>query len=275
MAWALERSWRARVEAVIKGSDPRAYGHRVIFSGREPLASPLLFRMAALARASGYREVRVLTNGLLAADPAVLKRLIDAGVTDLRIPVYGSTAAVHDEVTRTPGSFERLVEAIMVLRAWPAAPALAMQSLFLRQNIADFPALAAFVQGRLGVPFLIRMPYPCSDDPAAYALYCPPPADVRKLLAHLELDSLVVNGVPLCLFPAAYRASRRDALTGPAPVEDVHAKGAVDFMGEQPLMRRVHPPACRQCAANACCPGMYHLQARLYGTGALRPLKRM
>jgi radical SAM protein with 4Fe4S-binding SPASM domain len=60
--------------------------------------------------------LKVLTNGTLISDE-VADRFLQAGVLEVSISVYGSDAAVHDQVTEMPGSYDRTMEGIQKLRA--------------------------------------------------------------------------------------------------------------------------------------------------------------
>jgi hypothetical protein len=83
--------------------------NNVWFGGGEPTLHPQLPAAVRCARALGYRRVRVQTNGLRLAYAAYTKQLAALGVTEVALAVMGGTAAAHDAVTHTPGSFELLL----------------------------------------------------------------------------------------------------------------------------------------------------------------------
>lgn len=87
----------------------------LIFSGGEPLAHPEFFALGARARALGF-VVRIKSNG-----HAIGKRLarrirdeIDPFVIETSL--HGADAATHDRQTGVPGSFDRLVANIGIMR---------------------------------------------------------------------------------------------------------------------------------------------------------------
>ena len=61
-------------------------------------------------------DVKIKTNGILLRQPEA-DRLRDAGVREVQLSVYSHRADVHDAITKVPGSFERTIEAIRLLRA--------------------------------------------------------------------------------------------------------------------------------------------------------------
>jgi radical SAM protein with 4Fe4S-binding SPASM domain len=67
------------------------------------------------AAARGF-VVKLLTNATMVTD-AIAERLAQAGVLEVSVSVYGTTAEVHDRVTEMPGSFHRTMAGIERLRA--------------------------------------------------------------------------------------------------------------------------------------------------------------
>ncbi len=85
-------------------------------SGGEPLAHPHFFDIGGRARDLGF-VVRVKSNGH-ALRGAMVRRLrdeVDPFIVD--VSIHGTTAEVHDRQTRVPGSFDRLLENIVEMKA--------------------------------------------------------------------------------------------------------------------------------------------------------------
>lgn len=103
--------WIAALEQV------RAAGcAHVGLTGGEAMAHPAFFdlveRSARLGLAAG-----ILTNGTMLTDAAVDRLARYDHVDEVALSVYGATAATHDGVTRTPGSFERTMRGARRLAA--------------------------------------------------------------------------------------------------------------------------------------------------------------
>ncbi len=87
------------------------------FTGGEPTIRPDLAELAAYAREIGFLNVSMISNGLRLATPRYADKLIDAGINDFLFSLHGHVAAVHDEHTSLPGSFQRIIGAIHNVRA--------------------------------------------------------------------------------------------------------------------------------------------------------------
>ncbi|MBI5478914.1 MAG: radical SAM protein [Deltaproteobacteria bacterium] len=113
------------------------------FGGGEPTLWPELPDLVAFARSAGFGEIAVQTNGYLLGEDGLAGRLVDAGLNKLNLSLRGATAAMHDGLTRTRGSFARLQRGLAAVRA--AAPGLHVEGdvIVTRQTL---PALADVVR---------------------------------------------------------------------------------------------------------------------------------
>jgi len=88
-------------------------GKEVIdFTGGEPTIRRDIFDLVSYAKALGFEELSIITNGLRLADMEFLKNLVNSGIDDLLFSVHGHDAEVHDMLVGVEGAFERLVRAI-------------------------------------------------------------------------------------------------------------------------------------------------------------------
>lgn len=90
-------------------------------TGAEITLDPRLAELAALALQHGFKNIRIQTHGGQLADPAFTARLIDCGINEYFISVTASTPEAHDGITGVAGSFERTLQGIANLSAYPAA----------------------------------------------------------------------------------------------------------------------------------------------------------
>ena len=81
----------------------------IVFQGGEPLLHDGLAASLSAAKKRGARTV-VQTNGRLL--PTLLPRLCEAGLDGVDVSLHGSTVAMHDLHTQTPGSFEETCSGI-------------------------------------------------------------------------------------------------------------------------------------------------------------------
>jgi MoaA/NifB/PqqE/SkfB family radical SAM enzyme len=100
--------WRT-IQSVL--ADARALGFEgVQLTGGDPLLSPHVGAAAQHTRALGFSGLEIYTNGLALTD-AVYAPLL-AARADFAFSFYSADPAVHDAITRTPGSQQRTLAAI-------------------------------------------------------------------------------------------------------------------------------------------------------------------
>lgn len=83
------------------------------FSGGEATLRKDLLELVAHARKRSF-VVKLFTNGLRVTE-AMATELAELGVMEASISLYSHDAAIHDGVTRVPGSFEKTVTAARLL----------------------------------------------------------------------------------------------------------------------------------------------------------------
>jgi len=84
-------------------------------TGGEPLLRKDFWEIAEEARRLKF-AIRVFTNAYL-IDDAVADKLKKVGVVETSISIHGSRPEVHEKLTRIPGSFQRVIDAVGRLRA--------------------------------------------------------------------------------------------------------------------------------------------------------------
>lgn len=116
----------------------RAQGlRRVVLSGGEPTVHPRYLDVVALARELGYEHVQTITNGRRFCYPGFLDEAVARGLRELTFSLHGHTAALHDGLTRVPGSF---LQAVTALRRALAKPGLIV-SVDVVINARNLPVL--------------------------------------------------------------------------------------------------------------------------------------
>lgn len=128
--------------------DGRALGFvRVQLTGGDPLISPLLLTAVERAHALGYPKIEVYTNGLALGD-RLLEQLVPHQVS-FAFSFYSADPAIHDAITRTPGSQRRTLDAIE--RTLAAGLTARVSIIVMDQNQATVEATRALLIER-GVP---------------------------------------------------------------------------------------------------------------------------
>lgn len=110
---------------------------RVVLSGGEPTVHPRFLEIVALARELGYEHAQIITNGRRLCYKGFLDQAVAAGLKEVTVSLHGRTPAVHDELTRVPGSF---VQAVAGLRHALGTPGLIV-SVDVVINALNLPTL--------------------------------------------------------------------------------------------------------------------------------------
>jgi MoaA/NifB/PqqE/SkfB family radical SAM enzyme len=95
----------------------RALGaSEVEFTGGEPTIRPDLSSLVEFAVELGFTNISIITNGLRISNPAYAARLQKAGINDVLFSIHGHTAELHDQHTKIPGSFAKILKAYTNMR---------------------------------------------------------------------------------------------------------------------------------------------------------------
>ncbi len=125
---------RARIE------EAACEATRLYVSGREPTLSSRFLPAVRLAREAGLAEVDVLTNGRMFAYEKYVARVLKAGLTGVRVKLFGPDAARHDARTRTPGAFEDVRRALVLLASLRGAIAVSGVLVVRPDTVGDLDA---------------------------------------------------------------------------------------------------------------------------------------
>lgn len=117
-------------------------------SGGEPLIRPDLFEIIEHARRRRF-SVKLKTNAILigAREAARLREL---GVDRVQVSIYSHRAETHDGITKVPGSLERSLAAIRLLRSQGVM--VGITDVLMRRNSQDYPGVRALA-AELGAIF--------------------------------------------------------------------------------------------------------------------------
>jgi radical SAM protein with 4Fe4S-binding SPASM domain len=148
------------------------------FSGGEIFLRPDLFELIAEAKRLRF-DLRLKSNALLITDERA-RRLRELGVRQVDVSIYSVDPAVHDAVTKIPGSLARSLAGIERLRA--AGVGVKINCPLMRANVAGYRDVRALAE-RLGVA--------CGIDPMITARNDGDTATVRLRIGRAELAGVL------------------------------------------------------------------------------------
>lgn len=245
-----DEEWQRIDSAVRAGAEDPAIDALHIM-GNDPCNHPHLTRAVELARELDYGRVTLESIGIALEDPAFAARVVEAGVSHFKIPVYGCSAEVHDAIVRLPGAFDRVMQVIDNLAALPVR--VELHALLLKQNLSDLRP------DGLRLPLRFRFPFEHDNADFPYAYYAPRLRDVPpRLLDHCDLVIPCVNG--------KHAEGERSAEARVRPE-------ASEERDEDSNFKTRRPSKCspESCSAFDRCHGIYGDYLALYGEDEFDP----
>ncbi len=118
----------------------RATSSGVVFTGGEASIRKDIVDIVAHAHGIGYEVIQLQTNGRRMAYVPFVEALVAAGLTEVSPALHGSTAAMHDALTRAPGAWAQCVRGIQNARRH-GIPVIT-NTVVVQRNVTDLPALA-------------------------------------------------------------------------------------------------------------------------------------
>jgi uncharacterized radical SAM superfamily Fe-S cluster-containing enzyme len=126
---------------------PKATGDAALkIGGDEPFFHPELKSMVALGIARGYRRIEISTGAAPMINPKTCAQMAEMGVTGVRMPLYGTSPAVHDSIAGQDGHFAATLAAVENLEK--AGIDVGIFSVRLERNSAETDGLEKFARER-------------------------------------------------------------------------------------------------------------------------------
>ncbi len=220
--------------------------------GGEPTLMEGIVDIVSGAKKAGFRRITMPTNARLLSDKDFAADLIEAGVSDFVVKLWGPTKEIHDKITRTEGSFEQAVEGIKNIISLKSSEIVAGRSGILMDNYEYLPDLAKLFAD-LGItwmsfelPPVENRPIPLVPKTMEYIFEAIKTAD--RLNVYLGIEN-----IPFCLMKGyedhvQTYVMRRDRL------EDCEYLQFVKPVHDE---KKVKTPQCELCTYSFICDGMF------------------
>lgn len=229
----------------------------VVLSGGEPTIQPRLMGWARLARQEGL-GFGLVSNGRMLAYPEAAQRLSSAGLTYAQVSLHAGTAALHDRITRTPGSFDQTLAAVGSLL--DAGVETTVNAVVTRANASHLDGLVDLLLPQAGLRLKYSMVEPKGAALARFEEVVPPleeaAAGVAAALGRAQRchQDLAHEGFPLCLVGPKLQGLACDLRS-----EGFAYMSEVDEAEFFPVdaKNRTLPDGCEACGLARTCPGVY------------------
>ena len=248
----------------------------VHFTGGEPTIHPHFIKALKLAKKLGMRT-SIGTIGSMLSRPDFVDKTIDY-LDEALFSIHGSTADIHDMLTRRKGSFERVTSALRLVLERKPDFGIYVNTVVTKQNVASLPETVRFLDD-LGAKLIVvsnTTPEGGGDDKFA-ELAVP----LRDLATYLPMAARKANqailrffGVPMCLLDEFASLSNDLHWDPRVTVEWISEPGKVKFDGIyswRPNRKRIHVNACNTCTRKSVCMGVFDKYVHLWPTDRLEP----
>ena len=223
----------------------------------EPTLYPGILEIIRFAKKTGYRVIHMQSNGLRFSDRKFARKMADAGLTDVELPLYG-TAKTHDKIVRCNNSYKAVMRALNNLSA--CSVRVELHTLLLKQNQKEIPSLRSRFKD-----IAVRFPRPVSDSegPLDYKKYCVRLSDIPP-----DIKETMDLNIP-CVFGERKDLARRD------PGTEIRFDPPYQLTLHTPAVGQKDKPAqCGACKFFDHCEGIYPLYLDVYGADEFRPIPR-
>ena len=251
----------------------------VSFIGGEATVRRDFIKIVAAARRVGFRDRRLVTNGLKLADPAAADALAKAGLTSVEVSLHSHLPEVHDRLLGVPGALQKALAAVENLRRHPVSlganvvvnrlnyrqlPETAEE--LLRRGVRRFSFFSLRYIGHMGLTGNIEELKVSMTETAPF---------VRRALESLEragcLGTACLGDFVPCVLPG-YEALLTDWERGCNPDRLTHPDGRVEDSDPVCSDGKRQVPGCAGCAFQRRCFGVHEAYLQVFGEGEFKAL---
>ncbi len=246
----------------------------LVLTGGEPTMHKDILRLVASAAAMGYRPIQIQTNGRMMAYPKAIDALLRAGATEFSPSLHGSTAEIHDGLTRAPRSFAQTTAGIgnVTSRNIPVVT----NTVITKSNVQDLPNIVALL-GALGVRHAqLAFVHPVGSAEVYFDEVVPRlPEVVEPLRAARDIARqlgmrLVCEGIPYCFLRGMEELAVEDQIPH-TTVIDLDGERA-DYSEWRVVEGKSHGEPCERCAVRRTCEGPWREYPAAFGWSEFVPL---
>jgi MoaA/NifB/PqqE/SkfB family radical SAM enzyme len=238
----------------------------VELSGHDPIDFPNIISLSAWLKKIGFETITIATHGRAFAEKTFTKRIAHF-IDYVRIPVYGSTAEIHDTITNAPGSFKETMEGLEHLKK--TSIVIETNTLIMKPNRDDLINIIKIFEqvhaqsGRISIPYI-----PPHETLSGFHLsYKELQEPCVNCLTYIEKNNLpyFITDLPYCL----YKRYSEHSVFSNVPRMSQTYQVPTKFKSNQehiPSYRlKTKMPWCTQCSMNEKCHGILKTYIQHFG----------
>ena len=221
-------------------------------AGGEPTLRKDLLEIIHEGRKLGCRRIKLMTNGRSLSDIHFLETLLNAGCQLFDIKLWGSHQSLHDQLTRSPGSFLDTIRGMENMLSLPQEKFICIRIQICQENYSDLENIVA-VALSFGINRIIISIVDLQ-------------LEIHKVLPHvhnavnisiLNRIWILTEGLPFCIM-RGLEHHIGEIYTG------WRDTGGTDIR---------HQDFCAECLYNELCPGIADRYISNFGSREFSPVK--
>jgi len=125
--------WKTIIDRVVSETNPRLFA----ISGGEPLLRKDVFEIISHINKRNI-QVNLITNGTLLTKE-IIKQCLASGIKLFELPILSSSPRIHDELTRNPGAWQKVIRSIAEIKKLNGL--LSIVIIITKQNATEIKAI--------------------------------------------------------------------------------------------------------------------------------------
>jgi cyclic pyranopterin phosphate synthase len=250
----------------------------VVFTGGEPTIQANLIDYVKYAKDLDYKIIQIQTNGRLFFYKDYCLRLIKAGANVFNPAIHGSSAKIHDYLTRSPGSFKQTMEGIKNL--YNLKQKMLFNTVINKVNYQELPnivrMLVNFKPSVLQLAFMHISPL-IRNDPSLVKEIVPRYFQIEKYVKEsLQVGikakiNINTEAIPYCFMKDYEKYVIEDRI----PNTNIYDADSTikNFNAARKINEKAKGPNCHKCKYNKICEGPWRDYPDIFGWDEFKPVK--
>jgi MoaA/NifB/PqqE/SkfB family radical SAM enzyme len=246
----------------------------VVFTGGESSIRDDIIELVSAAKKEGFTTIQLQTNARMLAYPQFCRQLIDAGVNEFAPALHGHTPALHDYLTRAPGSFQQTVQAIRNLHT--QRQHIITNTVVVKPNMKHLPAIADLLISLRVDQFQFAFVHAVGNASENYDELMPRVSEAvpfikRGLQKGIDHGlKVMAEAMPLCTM-SGYEQYCSEFFIPQTEIRDV-ASYDPSYDKTRKTEGKVKFPSCRTCVHDTSCEGPWKEYPERMGSDEFRPV---
>jgi len=261
------------IKADLKESKTRC--NNIVFTGGEVTIRKDLFEIVAYASQLGYNIIQIQSNCRMLSNINFLKKLIEAGANEFSPALHGPNKEIHDQLTRSPGSFEQTVQAIKNLRSLNQK--ILTNTVVVKQNYQYLEEIAKLLVNLEVNQFQFAFVHPIGNAKKYYKDIVPKISEASKYIhkgLQIGINSnikVMAEAMPYCMMKGYEDYISENNI----PETEVKTGFNIDknYLQTKVKQSKSKFPQCNECNKNNICEGPWKEYPEHFGNKEFQPIK--